>query len=206
VVLLAELHVPVHLDFTAGRLLSNLAGALLALLAAAWFWPGSERTKLPALVGAAVRANRSYFQSVTQQHLTSGTFHPEIVRAKQQAERAAYAAAGSLQKLAEEPGQSAALVQRESGILTANDRIRRAIHVLALELEQPQAGPVSPAFKQVADGVQAALEDLAAVAETPAASITPGPTPGCGMDVPMALAAVRTEVRGLARVMHEMAR
>ncbi|WP_075090774.1 FUSC family protein [Verrucomicrobium spinosum] len=104
IVLLTELHVPVHLDFTIGRLLSNLAGAVLALVAAAWFWPVSERSRFPGLMAAAIRANGVYFDEVAREFSARGTFHQRIVRAKQVAEREASRAAASLQRLLAEPG------------------------------------------------------------------------------------------------------
>lgn len=194
IVLLTELHVPVHLDFTVGRLLSNLTGAALALVAAAWFWPVSERQRFPGLMAAAIRANAVYFDEVAREFGARGAFHQDIIRAKQTAERSASRAAASLQRLLAEPGGGQDS-PTAAGLVTANDRITRAISALAVQMEAGLAPDASEPAAVVAEtkglleGVAAAVERGSELAESPVA--------GCRQECPHPLLAVLTEARAL---------
>lgn len=194
IVLLTELHVPVHLDFTIGRLLSNLAGAVLALMAAAWFWPVSERQRFPGLMAAAIRANTRYFDEVAREFGARGAFHQDIVRAKQVAERAASRAAASLQRLLAEPGGDPADATA-TGVVTANDRVTRAISALAIQMEAGLAPHASDPAAVVAE-TKGLLENVASAVES-GSGLAESSVPGIRQECRHPLLAVLTEVRAL---------
>jgi hypothetical protein len=194
IVLLTELHVPVHLDFTIGRLLSNLAGAVLALVAAAWFWPVSERQRFPGLMAAAIRANAGYFHEVAREYGARGAFHQDIIRAKQVAERAASRAAASLQRLLAEPGGDHPEASA-TGVVTANDRVTRAISALAIQMEAGLAPDASDPAAVVAE-TKGLLENVAVALES-GSGLAEGSVSGNRQECPHPLLAVLTEVRAL---------
>jgi uncharacterized membrane protein YccC len=166
-VLITELHAPVHLDFTIGRLLSNLAGAGIALIAALYFWPSWEREKFPCLLGKAIRANSHYLDALANHLASSGAFGSEVVPAKQKAERSGHIAAASLQRLLTEPQRQQEETQRDWAVaaVTSNERITRAISVLASHLATGARSNAADMMDAVA-ALRAVLDACAHSAET----------------------------------------
>lgn len=200
IVLLTELHVPVHLDFTMGRLLSNLAGAGLALLAAAFFWPVSERRRFPSQMAGVLRAGADYFAAVAAGHVSGGGFTRDLVRSKQLAERAAARAAASLQRLLAEPGLAPGEGEHAADLVTSNDRLLRGISVLALRLET--ARPSAPGLDRTLVASLATALEKAATAVEEGTPLRPEelPLPEGGSHTDHALLLVRAEARALLLV------
>lgn len=164
VVLVTEMHAPVHMDFTIGRLLSNLTGAGLALLAALYLWPRWEREQFPALLAKAIRANCDYFDAVMKQLATGGSFDRGVVLAKQKAERAGNIAGASLQRMKNDPAHQQKRTAEAAGAVSCNERVTLAIAVLATHLAAGTALN-APSTTQLADKVRALLEKAALAAE-----------------------------------------
>lgn len=164
-VLITEAVVPVRLDFTASRLLSNVAGGGMALLAALFFWPRWERAQFPPIMAGAVRANHAYLAALGRRLQSGEPFTGDAVHKKRQAERANSLAAASLQRLLGEPAARRENVDCAAALAAYNQRITRALTVLALQLNQRQrlAGPELPAVVQI---ISEALERLARLIET----------------------------------------
>lgn len=135
-VLLTESMMPVHLDFTIGRLLSNLVGGSVALAAAFLLWPSWERQKWPSLLSAALRATRAYLESVGKRLSEGKAYGEDAIPARQRAERAENVAATSLQRMLAEPREQQYDSARAVAMVRCNQRIIFAITVLAADLQE----------------------------------------------------------------------
>ena len=135
-VLITDAATSVNLDFTVSRLLSSLAGGVLALVAAKFFWPSWEREQFPKLIATAVRANRAYLGIVAAHQAAGQPFTGPAIQRKREAERANSRAAASLQRLMGEPAGRQKDVERAAALTAYNQRITRTITVLGLHLNQ----------------------------------------------------------------------
>lgn len=122
---------------TAVRVVATIGGGFLAWIAALMFWPSWERGRFPAVMAAALRANRRYFAaSVARvQRGEGGSFAGEILEAKRGAERAAAEASASLRRLMADPPEQRTRPERATALVTYNNRILHATAVLALHGE-----------------------------------------------------------------------
>jgi uncharacterized membrane protein YccC len=164
-VLAMEMNTPLHLNFTMGRLFSIVAGGVLALLAALFFWPNWERQTFPAIMATAIRANRVFLEEVGTRLATGEPFDGQAVQAKRRAERANNLAAASLQRMLGEPASQQEHVERAAMLNTSNQRITRALTVLGVQLNRG----VKLEGKELAASVQAsgtAMEMLAQILES----------------------------------------
>jgi uncharacterized membrane protein YccC len=177
-VLAMETNEPLHLNFTMGRLSSIVAGGVLALLAALFFWPTWERQQFPSIMAAAIRANRVFLEEVGTRLATGEPFTGKAAQAKRRAERANSLAAASLQRMLGEPASQQEHVERAAALSTCNQRITRALTVLGVQLNRglKTGGP------ELTDILQAnanAMETLAKTLETestaPASASNPEP-------------------------------
>lgn len=164
-VLAMETSEPLHWSFTLGRSLSIIAGGVLALLAALCFWPNWERQQFPVIMAAAIRANRAFLDTVAVRLVTGENFTGKATQTKRRAERANSLAAASLQRMLGEPASQQEHVERAAALNTYNQRITRAVTVLALQLnrgaklrEEELSGMVQPAGE--------AMESLARLLES----------------------------------------
>ena len=163
-VLITEAVMPVNLEFTLSRLLSNVAGGVLALLAALFFWPSWEQEQFPRIIAAAMRANRDYLQTIGARLIAGEPFTAGAIQAKRVAERANALATASLQRLLGDPAAQKQNVERAAALMAYNQRVTRAVTVLAVYLnrrEQLNATEIGDVVKQTGD----ALERLAAAVE-----------------------------------------
>jgi len=171
IVLLTEASHPVTLAFTIERLASTLAGGALALLAALFFWPVWERHRLPPILAAAVRANRTFLGLLIARLETGGGYDAAAIAAKRQAEVANSAVFSSLQRMMGDPQNQQEGLERAAAIANGNQRLTRALTIVALHLTPgaPLAAGELAAFGRLAD------EALAALAGTlvPAAAARP---------------------------------
>jgi uncharacterized membrane protein YccC len=163
-VLITEAVVPVHLDFTASRLLSNVAGGGMALLAALFFWPRWERAQFPPIMAGAVRANRAYLAALGRRLPSGEPFTGDAVQKKRLAERANSLAAASLQRLLGEPAARRENVECAAALAAYNRRITRALTVLALQLNRRER-LVEPELPAIVHIIGEALERLARLVE-----------------------------------------
>jgi uncharacterized membrane protein YccC len=134
VVLLTEANGPVSIELAIERLGSTLAGGLVALLAAQLFWPVWERERLPPIVAEALRANRDYLRLLVERVAAGRTFDAEAREAKRKVERANAAVFSSLNRLSGDPKNQREGLEHAATIANGNQRIVRALNVLALHL------------------------------------------------------------------------
>jgi len=163
-VLITEAVTPVHLDFTMARVLSNIAGGVLALVAALLFWPSWEQEQFPRIIAAAIRANRGYLQTIGARLVAAEPFTGEAIQAKRVAERNNALATASLQRLLGDPAAQKQNVERAAALMAYNQRVTRALTVLAVYLnrrERFDAGEMDGVVKPTSE----ALERLAAAIE-----------------------------------------
>jgi uncharacterized membrane protein YccC len=164
IVLITEAVTPVHWDFTVGRLLSNVAGGVLALVAALFFWPNWEQEQFPKTMGAAVRANRKYLEAIGTRLTTGEPFAGDVIQTKRVVERANSLAAASVQRQLGEPSAQHHHVERAAALMAYNQRVTRALTVLAVHLnkgERRDATEISDLVRRTGD----ALEHLALAIE-----------------------------------------
>ena len=142
-VLLTETAGAVHLDFTISRLLCNLAGGGLAILASLLFWPSWEKERFPAAMAGAMRAADAYLAAMMTALAGGRAFDHELLHAKRRSETANSLAAASLQRMAGEPARRQSNIDRGTALLHGNTRITRAVTTLTLHLQagRPLAAP-----------------------------------------------------------------
>ncbi len=170
-VLAMETNEPLHLSFTMGRLSSIVAGGVLALLAALFFWPRWERQQFPSVMAAAIRANRVFLDEVGTRLATGEPFTGKAAQAKRRAERANSLAVASLQRMLGEPASQQKHVERAAALSTGNQRITRALTVLGVQLNRS----LKLGGKELTNTLQttgAALETLAKTLEAESAAPT----------------------------------
>ncbi|MDB6067783.1 MAG: hypothetical protein JWR26_3991 [Pedosphaera sp.] len=165
IVLLMETTALVHVDLTIARLLSTLLGGGLALLGARAFWPIWAREKFPALLAAAIRANKTYLQALSLSFSKSAAGTRDmIMMAKRRAENANRFVAASLERLLSEPVGRREKAERDAALTTYNQRVTRALSGIAIHLED--GGAIDdPAMSAVIGKMVDALEKLAQAVE-----------------------------------------
>lgn len=159
-VLITDAVTHVSLEFTVGRLLSNLAGGIVALVAALLFWPSWEQGQFPKLIAAAVRANRDYLLAIATHLKTGAPYAGEVIAAKRVIERANSMTAASLQRMLAEPVAQQHQPERAAALTTNNQRLTRALTVLGVQLNKGQA-LVRPELHAMIQADADLLEDLA---------------------------------------------
>lgn len=164
-VLLTETAGTVHLEFTISRLLCNLAGGGLAILASLLFWPSWEKERFPAAMAGALRAGDAYLGAMMAALAAGRTFDGDLLHTKRRAETANSIAAASLQRMAGEPARRQSNIDRGTALLHGNTRITRAVTALTLHL---RAGATleSPAWAQRITLTRGVLASLASAVET----------------------------------------
>ncbi|QIF00879.1 FUSC family protein [Roseimicrobium sp. ORNL1] len=176
IVLMTESMMPVHLDFTLERLLATLAGGLLSLTAALLLWPKWERSQAPQYVAAALRANRSYLETVVETFGKGERFTGDAVLAKRAVERANSQAVASLQRLISEPSRQRGDVEHIATLTTYNQRLTRAITVLgqhlnhrignALDIPASYVTPITDMMDVMAEGLESGAPTATASRQT----------------------------------------
>lgn len=214
IVLMTESMIPVHLDFTLERLLATLTGGMLSLAAALLLWPKWEQSQSPLYVAAALRANRSYLQTVIAHFVHGERFTGPAVLAKRTVERANSQAVASLQRLLSEPPKHRGDVEQIATLTTYNQRLTRAITVLGqyLNHRSGNAMDIPQAYvKTITDRMDALANDLESGAKTPSAAVAPpGIAPPANISpddalVYRQLATVVTELDAIALAVKPMA-
>ncbi|HEY5893726.1 MAG TPA: FUSC family protein [Chthoniobacterales bacterium] len=127
VVLITSHETTLNWEFTVSRLLSTLFGGLAALIAAQLFWPDWEKEKFPGLLAAAIRTNRRFLES-----MFSRAEEKAPLRERRAAENANRIAAASLQRMLAEPANRNVNSQRDAAMVNYNQRITRALTVVAV--------------------------------------------------------------------------
>jgi uncharacterized membrane protein YccC len=164
IVLITEAVMPVHWDFTVSRLLSNLAGGALALGAALLFWPNWEQEQFPKIMAAAVRANRNYLEAIGARLISREPFAGDVIQTKRVAERANSLVTASVQRQLGEPSAQQHHVERAAALMAYNQRVTRALAVLAVHLNKREPRDASEISGRVARTGEA-LEHLALAIE-----------------------------------------
>lgn len=194
IVLLTEAGGPVPMAFTVERVLSTLAGGILALTAAAFFWPVWERDRFPAFLAAALRANAVYLRTLADRLAKGGLFEGEVILSKRRAEAANNHAFASLQRMSADPRNRQDGLEHAATLANTSQRVTRALSVLGLHLSptelfpaaalQPYVDPCGQALETIAQSVEQKLTDPAALV---AARMALRPTPGLERAPPFSL-------------------
>ena len=168
VVLITEVSTKITIAFTIERLAATAAGGLLALLAALLFWPVWERQRYPALLAAALRANRDYLRILGERLVAGGGYDAPAIAAKRAAEAANNIVFSSLQRMSGDPKNQQGGLEDAATLANGNQRLTRAFTVVALHLTPgtPLQRPELAAFVATASDTIEALA-LGAEAEQP---------------------------------------
>lgn len=157
-VLLTEISMPVHWDFTLARLLSTVLGGGAALVAALLFWPAWERGKLLDLLAVAVRANAAYLRSLFA--FEANVDRPPL-HAKRAAEDANRLAAASLKRMLSEPARRTVNSGRYVELTAYNQRLTRAL--TGILIHQPDGTTPDAVARNSAAHLRQSVETLADV-------------------------------------------
>ncbi|MEO6005776.1 MAG: FUSC family protein [Opitutus sp.] len=184
VVLLTEAHGPVTVAFTVERLASTLAGGAMALVAALFFWPVWERDRLPPILAGAVNANREFLRLIAGRYLNGGTYDDPAILAKRKAESANSAVFSSLQRMMGDPHNRRAGLDQIAACANGNQRVTRALTVLAVQLTSGDRLD-SSAVADAAARIDGALAHIASMFRPNGDALPPNsPTPGLSIAVP----------------------
>jgi len=129
-----------HVDFMIMRILSNIGGGAVALIAAIVFWPVWEGDKFAALLSASVRANKTYMESILAFLEGENRSVHDLLMAKRRAENANRYAAESLHRMLAEPRDGGQNSESAAALTTYNQRITRAFTSIAVHLQGGAAG------------------------------------------------------------------
>ncbi len=163
-VLIMESLLPAPSDFMLMRVLATLLGGGLALVAARIFWPVWEGENFPKLLVAAIRANRVFLLAMSASFGRPPPDATSPLMAKRRAENANRYIAASVERLQGEPAGLQENPDRAAALGTYNQRVTRALTVLAVQL--PAAGKTTvPAISTLVREIGDALEKLARVIE-----------------------------------------
>jgi uncharacterized membrane protein YccC len=165
VVLITETETKVTLAFTLERLGVTAAGGLLAMLAATLFWPVWERTRFPGLLAAALRANRDFVRAIGSRIQSGGGYDDAAIALKRAAEVANSVVFASLQRMAADPKTQQAGLEQAAALANGNQRLTRALTVVALHLTTGAALPRADLRRFVSTAVET-LETLAQAIES----------------------------------------
>jgi uncharacterized membrane protein YccC len=164
VVLLTEISMPITVAFTAERMAATAAGGLLAMLAATLFWPVWERTRFPSLLAAALRANRDFVRALGSRIQTGGGYDDAAIALKRAAEVANSVVFASLQRMGADPKAQQAGLEQAAALANGNQRLSRALTVVALHLTtgaplpRPDLGRFVSAAVETLDALAGAIE------------------------------------------------
>jgi uncharacterized membrane protein YccC len=187
VVLLTEAHVPITLSFTIERLASTLAGGVLALQAALFFWPVWERDRLPPILAAAIEANRAFARLIAVRFGEGGNYDASAIEAKRHVEAANSAVFSSLQRMMGDPRNRRDGLDQIAAYANGNQRVTRAFTVLALQLTPGtplRSAAVASGFRQ-GDALLERLANQLRVGRTaPAAAAESSVATSTGIPVP----------------------
>jgi uncharacterized membrane protein YccC len=168
VVLLTEIGGPVTWALTAERIGCTLAGGILALLAAHFFWPSWEKDRFQPILATALLATRDYLQMLCA-GLAAGTGRDEkLVAAKRQVDTANAEVFASLRRLYAEPKQQQEAVEAAAALANGNQRLTRLLHLLLIHLVSRPLPLRAPALQEWSTAAADALAQLAAAAPDPA--------------------------------------
>lgn len=159
-VLMTESMMEVHLEFTIVRLLSNLTGGILALLAALLFWPKWEQERFPEIFATSLRANRKYLETIAARTIRGDPFTGDAIQRKREAERANSESAASIQRLMGEPSSRQKNLEQVAALATYNQRLTRALTVLAQHLNKRKPFAY-PKFESDVKVIEQSMESLA---------------------------------------------
>jgi len=134
VVLITEISTHVTVSFTIERLAATAAGGVLALAAAALFWPVWERQRFPSLLAQALRANAGYVRILCERLTAGGAYDDEVIAAKRTVELANSVVFTSLQRMSADPKNQQARIDEAAALANGNQRLTRALTVVALHL------------------------------------------------------------------------
>ena len=165
VVLITEAATKVTIAFTVERLAATAAGGLLALLAAQLFWPVWERQRFPAILARALRTNRDFLRALGERLAAGSGYDAGVIAAKRTAEVANSVIFASLQRMAGEPTNQQAGLEEAAALANGNQRLTRALTVVALHLS-PDAPLSRPGLAKFVETGAETLEALAVVTET----------------------------------------
>jgi uncharacterized membrane protein YccC len=146
----------------AARGWNTAVGGAIAL-AAYWLWPTWERKQIREAAAKLLDAYRGYFHVIRQAYEhPDGTFARDLDQARQGARLARSNLEASVDRLVAEPGTTAELVGKLSGILANSHRLVHGL--MALEAGLARSHPVPPRaqFPPFANQVEMTLYYLAA--------------------------------------------
>lgn len=161
VFLIAETGVP-PAQAVLERFLNTTAGGVLALLVYT-AWPTWERKAVPDAIADMLDASRNYFHAVTERFTSTD---PEVSlaldRTRREWRRVRSAAEASVDRVASEPGTTAATLDRLTSIMSSSHMLVHAIMGLEAGAVRRPPGKEMEAFKGFANDVEFTLYFLAA--------------------------------------------
>ncbi|MGI8989653.1 MAG: FUSC family protein [Bryobacteraceae bacterium] len=175
VVLLVALSGVAPNQVIAARALNTAVGGALALLAY-WLWPTWERTHIQETLALLLDAYRDYFRAVCQGYLDpAGSFEKERNRTRQAGRLARSNLEAAVDRLAAEPGASAAALEELSSMLASSHRVVHSFMALEAGLSNREPVPARGAFRQFVNDVERTLYFLGA--KLRGSKILPGDLP-----------------------------
>jgi uncharacterized membrane protein YccC len=149
-------------EVIAARGINTIVGGAFALVTYA-VWPSWERNRLRELFAALADAYRGSFRSICRKILApSSASREERERTRRAARIARSNLETSIERLAAEPGVSAAQLARVNAMLAASHRFAHAMIALEAAIPEDRGITPRPEFLDFADAIERTLELLSA--------------------------------------------
>lgn len=162
VVLLMEATGPVTVAVALERVAATIVGGLLALGAAALFWPLWERERFPPIMAEALRANADYVERIAERLLQEPGPIETLTLAKKKAETANAAVFASLRRMFGDPENQREGVEQAAALANGNQRLTRIFNLLFLHVSKGAPTPST----ELSDFAQRSSQALRALAES----------------------------------------
>lgn len=146
-------------EVMAARGLNTAIGGAIAL-AAYWFWPTWERTRIADEIARMLDAYRDYFHAIRESYVAE-TSEAALDHARLQARRARSNLEASFDRLRAEPGTTHRAMDALTAILASSHRAIHAIMALEAGLRGSRPAPARAAFRTYANDVEITLHSLA---------------------------------------------
>lgn len=134
VVLLMEATGPVTAAVAVERVAATITGGLLALGAAALFWPLWERERFPPIMAEALQANAAYIEQIGEHLQRGGERKESLPAAKKRVETANAAVFASLRRMFGDPENQREGVERAAALANGNQRLTRIFNLLFVQV------------------------------------------------------------------------
>jgi uncharacterized membrane protein YccC len=125
------------------RVVATALGGILAVVAAAIFWPLWERERFSPILSEALRANADYLEKLAQGLAEGVDVHDEAAALKRAAESSNAAVFASLKRMFGDPKNQREGIERAAAVANGNQRLTRIFNLLFVHVGARERVPTA---------------------------------------------------------------